>query len=106
MPPCALIQCANANKPYDGPTNARGSNGLVLLTMLPMVMVVGVTPTSDAVLGPVDDPVAPGPPPPPGTWPPVPPVPESPVPPLPATAEPSVPPVPPATVPEPADALG
>src|SRR3954452_19544986 len=74
MPPWALVHCTNACKPYVGPTNARGSNGLVLLAMVPIVIVVSVTPTSDAVL--------PGPPWPPG------PEPDCPVPPpwLPAPA--------------------
>src|SRR6478672_6356353 len=68
-PPCAFVQLTNACSPYCGPTNARGSNGLVLLTMLPIVIVVGVTPMSDAVLGPDVGPGAPGLLPPPGSCP-------------------------------------
>src|SRR4051794_38715537 len=50
MPPWALVHCTNACRPYVGPTNARGSNGLVLLAMVPIVIELAVTPTSEAVL--------------------------------------------------------
>src|SRR3954451_2639416 len=50
MPPWALVHCTNACRPYVGPTNARGSNGLVLLAIVPIVIVVAVTPVSDATL--------------------------------------------------------
>src|SRR3954469_16729394 len=50
MPPWALVHWTNACRPYVGPTNARGSNGLVLLAMVPIVIELAVTPTSDAVL--------------------------------------------------------
>src|SRR3954451_5886405 len=50
MPPCAFVHCTNDCRPYVGPTNARGSNGLVLLAMVPMVIELAVTPTSEAVL--------------------------------------------------------
>src|SRR3954453_2786901 len=50
MPPRRLRSSPNAPAPYCGPTNAPGSNPLLRLLMVPSVMVVGVTPTSDAVL--------------------------------------------------------
>src|SRR4051812_11660139 len=50
MPPRRLRSSTNASAPYCGPTNAPGSNALLRLLMVPSVMVVGVTPTSDAVL--------------------------------------------------------
>src|SRR4051812_11455235 len=50
MPPCRLSSSTYACAPYCGPTNALGSNALLRLLMVPRVIVVGVTPTSEAVL--------------------------------------------------------
>src|SRR4051812_48589562 len=50
MPPWALVHCTNACRPYVGPTNARGSKGLVLLAMVPIVIESAVTPMSEALL--------------------------------------------------------
>src|SRR3954451_4911843 len=50
MPPCAFVHCTKDCRPYVGRSKARGSNGLVLLAMVPMVIELAVTPASDAVL--------------------------------------------------------
>src|SRR4051794_31284710 len=50
MPPRRLMSSTKASTPYCGPTKAPGSNALLRLLIVPRVMVVGVTPTSEALL--------------------------------------------------------